>query len=86
MLNFLQSQGIINLNDVQEKMKEEERKRLLKKHPYSIFFDEKDNRWKTTILDETKKNGRRLIARRSKEKLENELICIYSKVRLLLTK
>ena len=79
MLNFLQSQGIINLNDVQEKMKEEERKRLLKKHPYSIFFDEKDNRWKTTISDETKKNGRRLIARRSKEKLENELICIYSK-------
>ena len=37
MLIFLQSQGIINLNDVQEKMKEEERKRLLKNIHIQFF-------------------------------------------------
>lgn len=75
---FLQSQGIINIDDVQEKMREDERQRILKKHPYSVFYDEKDNRWKTTIPDETKKNGRRLIARRDRVKLENEIIEYYS--------
>lgn len=75
---FLQSQGMINIDDVQEKMREDERQRILKKHPYSVFYDEKDNRWKTTIPDETKKNGRRLIARRDKAKLENEIIEYYS--------
>lgn len=75
---FLQSQGMINIDDVQEKMREDERQRILKKHSYSVFYDEKDNRWKTTIPDETKKNGRRLIARRDKAKLENEIIEYYS--------
>ena len=68
------------MNDVQEKMRQEEKNRLLKKHQYAIFYDEKDNRWKTTVLDETKKNGRRLIARRNKEKLINELVEYYSKI------
>ena len=68
------------MNDVQEKMRQEEKNRLLKKHQYAIFYDEKDNRWKTTVLDETKKNGRRLIARRNKEKLINELVEYYAKI------
>lgn len=80
ILKFLQSEGIINMNDVQEKMRQEEKNRLLKKHQYAIFYDEKDNRWKTTVLDETKKNGRRLIARRNKEKLINELVEYYAKI------
>lgn len=61
-------------------MKEEERKRLLSRHRYKIFFDEKDNRWKTTIPDETKKNGRRLVAKKDKSKLEDVLIEYYSKI------
>ena len=69
---------MINLDDVRDKMKDEERKRLLSKHRYKVFFDEKDNRWKTTLPDETKKNGRRLVAKRSKEKLENEIINYYA--------
>lgn len=71
---------MINIDDVQEKMREDERQRILKKHPYSVFYDEKDNRWKTTIPDETKKNGRRLVARRDKIKLENEIIEYYSSI------
>lgn len=71
---------MINLDDVQEKMKELERQRILSKHKYKVFFDEKDSRWKTTIPDETKKNGRRLIARRSKEKLDSDLVAYYAKI------
>lgn len=76
----MHSQGIIDLDDVQEKMKDKERKRLLSKHRYKIFLDEKDNRWKTTVPDETKKNGRRLIAKRDRESLENALIDYYAKI------
>lgn len=56
MLIFLQSQGMINLDDVRNKMKETERQRLLSQHKYKIFQD-KDGRWKTTILDPSKKTG-----------------------------
>ena len=59
-------------------MKDEERKRLLSKHRYKVFFDEKDNRWKTTLPDETKKNGRRLVAKKDKHKLEDSIIEYYS--------
>ena len=71
---------MINLDDVQEKMKDYERQRLLSKHKYKVFFDEKDNRWKTTVPDETKKNGRRLIARRSREKLDSDLVAYYAQI------
>ena len=80
ILNFLQSQGIINLDDVRENMKENERQKLLSMHKYKVFFDEKDNRWKTTVPDETKKNGRRLIAKRNKEQLDADLIAYYAQI------
>ena len=79
-MNFLQSQGMINLDDVREKMKENERQRLLSRHKYKVFFDEKDNRWKTTLPDETKKNGRRLIAKRNRERLDDAIIEYYAQI------
>lgn len=79
-MNFLQSQGMINLDDVREKMKENERQRLLSRHKYKVFFDEKDNRWKTTLPDETKKNGRRLIAKRNRERLDDAIIAYYAQI------
>lgn len=71
---------MIDLDDVREKMRENERQKLLSKHKYKVFFDEKDNRWKTTVPDDTKKNGRRLIARRNKEQLDADLIAYYSQI------
>lgn len=68
---------MINLDDVQEKMEENERQRLLAKHPYSIFQD-KDGRWKTTVKDDTKKSGRRIIARKTEDDLKTELIKYYT--------
>src|SRR5574344_641695 len=58
ILSFLQSQGIINLDDVQKNMKKEQEKKILNNHKYKVFQD-KDGRWKTTVKDETKKSGRR---------------------------
>lgn len=78
-MKYAISEGIINLDDVQNTMREQEKKRILEKHQYSIFYDEKDKRWKTTIPDLSKKNGRRLIAKRSKDSLINEIVEIYTK-------
>lgn len=46
-------------------------------HPYSVFYSESDNRWHTTIADNTKVNGRRPIARKNKLDLEKFLLEHY---------
>ena len=79
MLIFLQQQGMINLDDVRNKMKETERQRLLSQHKYKIFQD-KDGRWKTTLVDPSKKTGRRLIAKTHLHDLEDVIIASYSAV------
>lgn len=56
-------------------MLKEQTQHYLSLHTYSIFQD-KDGRWKTTLPDQTKKNGRRLVARKNKEELE-EVIAQY---------
>ena len=58
-------------------MKEAERQRLLALHKYKIFQD-KDGRWKTTLPDENKKNGRRLVAKSTEENLIKEVIKFYA--------
>lgn len=76
-MNYAISQGIINLDEVRNNMREKEKQRLLSKHKYKIFQD-KDGRWKTTIPDETKKNKRRLIAKSSYGELEKCIITFYA--------
>jgi len=77
LLNYAILQGIINLDEVRNNMKEKEKQRLLSKHKYKIFQD-KDGRWKTTVPDETKKNGRRLVAKSSYSELEKCIITFYA--------
>lgn len=75
-MNYAISKGIINLDDVRNSMNENKKNEILEKHKYKIFQD-KDGRWKTTLPDESKKNGRRLIAKSTLEKLEQEIILFY---------
>lgn len=75
-MQYAINNGIINLDDVRNRMKEAEKQRLLALHNYKIF-QAKDGRWKTTVLDETKKSGRRYIAKTSLNKLEDALVAIY---------
>lgn len=76
ILKYIEEQGIINLNDVREKMEQDKRNKILDNHPYSIFQD-KDGRWKTTVKDATKKNGKRLIAKKNRRDLEDYIISNY---------
>lgn len=64
---------------MREKMKKDERKRLLSLHEYKIFQD-KDGRWKTTLPDDTKKSGRRLVAKKAREDLEDTIIGYYKEI------
>lgn len=77
LLQYALDAGIINLDDVRNNMKEKERQRILNKHKYRIFQDV-DGRWKTTLPDERKKTGRRLVAKKDRFKLEDEIIAFYT--------
>ncbi|MCI8718416.1 MAG: hypothetical protein HFH64_09685 [Lachnospiraceae bacterium] len=77
LLNYAISQGIINLDDVRNSMKEREKQRLLSKHKYKIFQG-KDGRWRTTLPDEDKKDGRKLIVKKSYESLIKVVIEYYA--------
>lgn len=76
LLQYILNNDIINLDDVRESMRKEERKRLLSLHMYKIFQD-RDGRWKTTLPDETKRSGRRLVAKRELSDLEDVIIEYY---------
>ena len=78
MLEFYLKQDYITLNDVMSLSQEDIMLKILKEvHPYSVFFSESDNRWHTTIADNTKVNGRRPIARKNKIDLEKFLLKHY---------
>ena len=53
-LDYLQRNGMIDVDDVRDKMVDTERKQLLSKHPYAISQG-KDGRWGTWVADKTKK-------------------------------
>lgn len=78
-LNFVLNMCNINMDDVRDSMRKKEEERLLSKHKYEIFLGN-DGRWKTTIPDETKPNGRRLIAKSTEEKLKKFLINFYAQI------
>jgi len=57
-------------------------KQILEKHPYPISLYS-DGRWKTYVPDATKKNGRRQIAKATREAVEAEIIRIAREQRRL---
>lgn len=76
VLNYAISHGIIDLDIIRERMLKEEREKYLNKHKYKIFQD-KDGRWKTTLPNKKCKNGRKLIAKKNKDDLENSIVEYY---------
>lgn len=77
-MQYAISQGIINLDDVRDNMKEKEIQRILSKHKYEIW-QSSDGRWRSYLPDESKTNKRRPIAKREKSKLVDEIIAFYTK-------
>lgn len=68
--------GMLDLSYVQEKIEMNKRKELLEKHPWSISQG-KDGKWRTYIPDG--KSGRRMIKRKTKESIEDDVIAFWRK-------
>ena len=67
-------------NEVSDAFKEFENmlnRQFLQRHPYKIYYSEAEQNWVTYIPDETRKDNRRRVKRKSKEHLENYLIEYY---------
>lgn len=77
ILKYLQENGIINIDDVENAMKKSELERILKQHPYKITFSA--GRWQTFVKDDTQKSGRKKLAKSTEEKLNITLYEYYKK-------
>lgn len=76
LLDFIKKSGIIDLDDVQEKMKKEQREHLLSQHKYKIS-QSTDDRWYTYLPCSTKKNNRKQVKKASKEELIDYVLSYY---------
>ena len=59
-------------------VEEMNRKKILKEHPYSVFYQESTNYWYSYLPDNTKKTGRKQIKRRKQKALEDAIVAFYS--------
>lgn len=74
MLQYAMENGIIDISCVEEKVRMNQRREYLKKHPYHIW-EGKDGKWRTYLPD--KKKECRLIKRGTQRDLENAVIMFY---------
>lgn len=73
ILSFLESNGNIDLRDVEERMRKARKESILKNHPYKIYQG-KDGRWRTHLPDKDKSEGRKVIVKTHLDDLE-QMIC-----------
>lgn len=76
LLKYAITHGLLDANTVQAEMMNEKKHYYLTQHKYKIFKD-KDGRWKTTLPDPEKQNGRRLIAKKELDDLEEVVVQFY---------
>ena len=75
-LQYRNPDGSIDLDGVGEMMVDIERKKIIDDHPFSISQGN-DGRWRTRVLDESAKTGRRQIVKSTREKLEDAIVEHY---------
>lgn len=75
LLQFLQEEGIIKIDDVEETMRKKELEKILKQHPYKITCCA--GRWQTYIKDDTQASGRKKLVKSTEEKLNIALYKHY---------
>lgn len=76
LLKYIAENGMIDLSYVQEQIEMKKREEILKRHPYSIWHNGKENVWYSYLPDDSKPNNRRKIKRKKKRDLE-DVICDY---------
>lgn len=79
LLKYIANRDSINLDDVANEMEEMTRKDIIKNHPYSISYNEKQQRFYTYLYDETKPKNRKQVQRRNREDIENLIVEDYKK-------
>ena len=77
ILSCLEEDGIIDADSAIDIMTKAKRKEILSKHKHPITQG-KDGRWRTRIDDNQYSDGRRMIAKSTREAVENLLIELYS--------
>lgn len=80
VLNFAAENGMIDFDVIREKIKMNKRKKYLEMHTSKIW-QSTDNKWYTFVPDCTKKDGRRLVKRKTEEEIENFLVAYYEEHR-----
>ena len=76
LLKFAIENGMLDTALVQEKIEMQKRAEILKNHQYKIW-QASNGRWRTYLPDDSRKEGRRPIAKSTLEKLQEEVIKFY---------
>lgn len=76
ILNYMLKNSKLNIDDVRNNIIDLERKKILRQHQYEIW-QASDGRWRSYLPDTSKSNGRRAVAKTSREKLEDEIVEFY---------
>ena len=79
ILAFLIQSGKIDLDSAEDDMKRSQMDKVLSQHPYNIYQGS-NGKWYTYVVDETKSNNRRKIARTSLEDIKHFLYEHYTGV------
>ncbi len=77
ILQELINAGIIDIDEQAKILETHKRKEILKNHKY-LIYQGSNGYWYTYFPDSSKKDKRRLIKRKNKFDLENEIIRFYS--------
>lgn len=70
--------GTIDINRTAQENEKMKREKILKEHPYSIYFREKDQCWYTHLPDDSKKEKRKKVKRKNKADLEDAVVRFYT--------
>lgn len=76
LLNFAVKNGMIDFDTIREEIEMNARKEYLEMHKSKVWKST-DEKWYTFVPDDTKKDGRRLIKRKTKEEIENYIVDFY---------
>lgn len=77
LLQFMQKEGIINLDEVLKDFEDMKDKEILAEHKYEIYYSETEKSWRTYLPDEDNPRKRRPLKRRDRKNLEKEIVRFY---------
>lgn len=78
LLQYAYDNGMIDVNTIRANIEMNERKRYLEGHTPAVWQGS-DGRWATYLPDPTKKNGRKLIKKATKQQLETAIVEHYKR-------